>query len=151
LLGGLDADREQAVKELTSAGLWLLVPGGWEIPRWRETQSTIEEIEHNRENNRGRQQRYRKRQAEAVTQDVTRDVTRDVTGVVGKGREGQGRDSRTGSSTYRYVTNPRTEEENGNLCENCRMRAVSDSLRAETRHKFGRVLCSACAPEAFVR
>jgi hypothetical protein len=143
LMPGADAEREAAAQELTSAGLWVAVTAGWEIPRWRETQSTPEEIQRNREGNRRRQQEWRDRQAETVTEDVTRYVTPNETAHVGKGRVG---DTRTGSTTYSPVTNPSTNGENF-LCAICK-RGMSHAARAHSlRVNGGETICDPCTAE----
>jgi hypothetical protein len=83
-LGNTWAWEEQraAAKELVDAGKWKRVTGGWDIPGWQTSQSTVAQIESARRNWRESKRRQRKSaQAGGVsTVDSTEDSTEDSTG-----------------------------------------------------------------------
>lgn len=59
LLAGTDAGRAAAAGELADAGLWAAVPGGWQVCGWEDSQSTVAQIEANRERERDKKRRKR--------------------------------------------------------------------------------------------
>jgi hypothetical protein len=50
---------QAALAELTSAGLWHRTADGWLVIDWAASQSTVEQIEHNRKLNRERVRQHR--------------------------------------------------------------------------------------------
>ena len=144
LLPGTDAERELALKELLGSGLWARKTGGWQIPRWRDTQSTVKEIENNRRREREKKQRQR---ANVPPGTPRRDSPREVPPGSTE-RHGTARSTRTGSTTSRSVTNPGTNGE-GFSCSECE-RPVSALQHAGSLRRLGRTLCSRCASDAFV-
>jgi hypothetical protein len=88
LLAGSDSDRELALKELVSAGLWLPVTGGWQIPRWHDTQASVEEIENHRKRWREKKQRQRANVPGGTTQGDSPGGVRNVTSRQGLGPQG---------------------------------------------------------------
>lgn len=62
LLPGTDEDRQLALKELLDAGLWVEISTGWRFPDWLKHQSSVAQIERNREKARLKKQQQRSRQ-----------------------------------------------------------------------------------------
>jgi hypothetical protein len=65
LLRCSDAQRLDAAAELVDAGLWKHTTDGWRVVDWNDSQSTVEQIDHNREQLRERVARHRQVKREA--------------------------------------------------------------------------------------
>lgn len=55
-------EQRKPVDELVRAGRWVRVTGGWQVRDWEASQSTVEQVESNREAARKRMARFRERQ-----------------------------------------------------------------------------------------
>lgn len=64
-------------QQLVEAGLWSVVPGGWQFHQWEERQPTKAQVETLRAKTRERQRKYRKKRDETVS-DVSNAVTNGV-------------------------------------------------------------------------
>jgi hypothetical protein len=147
-------DPENAATGLAKHSWWMPCgEDGWIIIHDAEVirQSLARQWKH-REDERNRQ-RAKRRKHPDVGPNVGRSVGTNVGSVSHPTQTNKQPNTRTGSTTSSFVTNPSTNGERipgGVLCEQCGERRVGELGAAQTRRRLGRVLCSGCQSDAFL-